>query len=294
MKNLYQSIDKQIEFNKGKNLFLDKREKSLEFIKDTILSFKEIDNLNEKQEESLIEYAANKALEEFYRINQYYYFDDNAKSELKSIYSKLIVMAKSRDLNPEKIAENHYINLEKWLLKNNSFAKEIYKNKSEQLNAVVCSEYSYQLQLEILNIDISTIQEPILDIGCGKNARLVNYLISLNYNVIGIDRNEFEKPYLFNADWLKYDYGNNQWGTILSNLGFSNHFVHNHLRNDSKAEDYAKTYMRILDSLKVGGSFHYAPGLDFIENYLDKSKFSLKLLSLGTSTINTSIVERIK
>lgn len=294
MKNLYQSIDKQIEFNKGKNLFLDKREKSLEFIKDTILSFKEIDNLNEKQEESLIEYAANKALEEFYRINQYYYFDDNAKSELKSIYSKLIVMAKSRDLNPEKIAENHYINLEKWLLKNNSFAKEIYKNKSEQLNAVVCSEYSYQLQLEILNIDISTIQEPILDIGCGKNARLVNYLISLNYNVIGIDRNEFEKPYLFNADWLKYDYGNNQWGTILSNLGFSNHFVHNHLRNDSKAEDYAKTYMRILDSLKVGGSFNYAPGLDFIENYLDKSKFRLKLLSLGTSTINTSIVERIK
>ncbi len=294
MKNLYQSIDKQIEFNKGKNLFLDKREKSLEFIKDTILSIKEIDNLNKEQEESLIEYAANKALEEFYRINQYYYFDEEAKSELKSIYSKLIIMAKSRALIPEKIAETHYNNLEKWLLKNNSFAREIYKNKSEQLDAVVCSEYSYQLQLEILNLDKREIQEPILDIGCGQNARLVNYLKSKDYNVIGIDRNEFDKSYLFKSDWLKYDYGTDKWGTIVSNLGFSNHFVHNHLRNDSKAEEYAKTYMRILSSLKVGGSFHYAPGLDFIENYLDKNKFSLKLLSLGTSTINTSIVERIK
>jgi len=294
MKNLYQSIDKQIEFNKGKNLFLDKREKSLEFIKDTILSFKEIDNINEKQEESLIDYAANKALEEFYRINQYYYFDEEAKSELKSIYAELIVMAKSRLLKPEKIAENHYNNLEKWLLKNNSFAKEVYKNRSEQLEAVVCSQYSYQLQLEILNLDFRDIKEPILDIGCGQNARLINYLRSLKYDAFGIDRSEFDKPYLLNADWLKYDYGTYKWGTIVSNLGFSNHFVHNHLRNDSKAEDYAKTYMRILNSLKIGGSFHYAPGLEFIENYLDKNNFRLNKINLSNSTISTSIVERIR
>lgn len=294
MKNLYQSIDKQIEFNKGKNLFLDKREKSLEFIKDTILSFKEIDNINEKQEESLIDYAANKALEEFYRINQYYYFDEEAKSELKSIYAELIIMAKSRLLKPEKIAENHYNNLEKWLLKNNSFAKEVYKNRSEQLEAVVCSEYSYQLQLEILNLDFRDVKEPILDIGCGQNARLINYLRSLKYDAIGIDRSEFDKPYLLNADWLKYDYGTYKWGTIVSNLGFSNHFVHNHLRNDSKAEDYAKTYMRILNSLKIGGSFHYAPGLEFIENYLDKNNFRLNKINLSNSTISTSIVERIR
>lgn len=293
MKKLYQSIDKQIDFNKGKNLFLHKKEKSLEFIKDTVLSFKELDNLNKQEQESLIEYAANKALEEFYRINQYYYFDDDAKSELKSIYEQLILSAKCRDLTAGKIAENHYNNLEKWLLKNNSFAKEIYKNKSEQPEAVVCSEYSYQLQLEILNSENYEIKEPILDIGCGKNANLVKHFKSLKYDVFGIDRNDFKESFLLNTDWLKYDYGINKWGTIVSNLGFSNHFVHNHLRNDSKAEEYAKTYMRILNSLKTGARFHYAPGLDFIENYLDKNKFSLSKYSTGPSMINTSIIEKI-
>lgn len=294
MKDLFQTIDKQIDFNRGKNLFLQKKERSLEFIKDTVLSFKEINNLSLKEEEILIEYAANKALEEFYRINQYYYFDNYAKSELKSIYNQLIKSAKNKKLSPENIAENHYNNLEKWLFKNNSFAKEIYKDKSENLESVVCSEYSYQLQLEILNIDIEHVKEPILDIGCGENAILIRYLETLNLKVFGIDRYEFNEPYLLTTDWLTFDYGTDKWGTIVSNLGFSNHFIHNNLRKDGNVEEYARTYMRILNSLQKGGKFHYAPGLDFIENYLDKNTYHLKKLSLGFSAINTSIVERLK
>lgn len=294
MKELFQSIDKQIDFNRGKNIFLQKKERSLEFIKNTVLSFKEIDNLSKQEEETLIEYAANRALEEFYRINQYYYFDDEAKAELKSIYVDLINNAKGKELTPENTAENHYNNLEKWLFKNNSFAKEIYKDKTKNLESVVCSEYSYQLQLQILNLDVNKLKSPILDIGCGKNANLIKYLKSYNFNVFGIDRFDFDEPFLSNTDWLTFDYGTDKWGTIVSNLGFSNHFIHNNLRKDGNAEKYARTYMRILNSLQKGGKFHYAPGLDFIENYLDRDKFSLYKLSIANATINTSVVERLK
>ena len=65
------------------------------------------------------------------------------------------------------------------------------------------------------------------------------------------------------------------WGTIISNLGFSNHFRHHHLRNDGDYLDYARKYMEILQSLKPGGAFYYAPDLPFIESYLDPQKYRI-------------------
>lgn len=62
-----------------------------------------------------------------------------------------------------------------------------------------------------------------------------------------------------------------KWGTIVSNLGFSNHFNHHNLREDGNFIKYAKTYMNILYSLKPGECFHYAPDLPFIEKYLDEN-----------------------
>ena len=78
------------------------------------------------------------------------------------------------------------------------------------------------------------------------------------------------------TDWLEYDYGEEKWGTIISNLSFSNHFNHHNLRENGNYIEYGKTYMNILYSLKIDGSFHYAPDLPFIEKYLDGNQFELK------------------
>jgi len=118
--------------------------------------------------------------------------------------------------------------------------------------------------------------QPILDIGCGTNGHLVNYFIDQGLEVYGIDRFKFTTTNLKTADWLEYEYGKDKWGTIISNIGFSNHFYHHNLREDGNYIGYGKNYVSIMNSLKVDGCFHYAPDLPFIEKYLDKNQFDLK------------------
>jgi len=91
---------------------------------------------------------------------------------------------------------------------------------------------------------------------------------------------------------LKYDYGNEKWGTIVSNLGFSNHFLHHNSREDGNHIGYGKTYMNILKSLKAGGCFHYAPDLSFIEKYLDNKQFDLRKYDINEYHFRTSIIKR--
>jgi hypothetical protein len=58
------------------------------------------------------------------------------------------------------------------------------------------------------------------------------------------------------------------WGTILSHMAFSNHFLFHHLYKHGSPNEYAQAYMAILSALEPGGSFYYAPGLPFIEQFL--------------------------
>ena len=115
-----------------------------------------------------------------------------------------------------------------------------------------------------------------MDIGCGKQGRLMKFLKNNGIEVYGIDRFFFADNNVINSDWLEYDYGIEKWGTIVSNLGFSNHFKHHNLRQDGNIIEYGKKYMEILRSLKIGGRFHYAPGLPFIEEYLDNTQFRIE------------------
>lgn len=93
---------------------------------------------------------------------------------------------------------------------------------------------------------------------------------------------------------MDYDYEKNKWGTIISNLGFSNHFIHHHLRKGGNYLQYAKKYMQILHSLKPGGSFHYAPDLPFIEQYLDKNMYEVYKKRLEKQDLSSVIVKRVK
>ncbi|WP_319480353.1 class I SAM-dependent methyltransferase [uncultured Draconibacterium sp.] len=293
MDRFIKNIDNQIKFNQSKNIFLDNLD-FFQFAEETVKAISNIDKLNPDSKEYLIDYATDKAIEEFCRVNQYYSFDLKAKNNLRKIYSDLFENFRIRTNSIEDISKIHYEKLKSWLKENNPFAEKIYKKDNEIVSAVACSEYSPELQFNILQIDVKQLMQPILDIGCGTNGHLVNYFIDQGLEVYGIDRFKFTTSNLKTADWLEYDYGKDKWGTIISNIGFSNHFYHHNLREDGNYIGYGKTYVSILNSLKVGGCFHYAPDLPFIEKYLDKNQFDLKKYEIDKYDFKTTIIRKMK
>jgi hypothetical protein len=294
MKSLKESIDKQLEFNKGKNLFYNGIINSLKFSPETIASIEKIGKTDIVSDNLLIDNLTNRVLQEFCGINQYYTFDEQSKKALRAIYVELFSNIKNSKMPIDSVAKNHYSELIKWLQKTNPFAEDIYSSKSEILDPVACAEYSSEIQIKILQLNIEQIKEPVLDIGCGKKANLVIYLRQNGIEAYGFDRFVSENSFLINSDWFEYEYDKMKWGTIVSNLGFSNHFIHHHLRNDGSFIGYAKQYMIILESLKVGGSFHYAPDLPFVELYLDENKFQLTRRTFGVSNFKSSRINRLK
>ena len=250
--------------------------------------------IDSNSENLLIDYLTSRAIQEFSKINQYYTFDKQAHLNLKSLYVDLFTNIKNREFSIESIAEKHYDNLIKWLQETNSFAEKIYTSKGEMIESVACSEYSPDLQIEILQIDINQLIEPVLDVGCGKQGNLVLFLRQNDIDAYGFDRFAYDNLALSNSDWFEYKFEKDKWGTIISNLGFSNHFQHHHFRKDGNFIDYAKKYMDILNSLKIGGNFHYAPDLPFVEQYLDKDKYQLTKHSIGNYEFKSTRIKRLK
>lgn len=292
MNNLKAVIDNQINKNAGINL-LCKWKSHFNFSDEMLRSVHKIKYIDKYLQESLTDYAANKVLDEFYRINQYYQFNDNSKIELKSIYANLINDLANKQTPADQLAEIHFSNLKQWLLKTNLFAAKMYSNSAENIEPTVCFEYTPRLQLDILQIDMSKIVEPVLDIGCGQKGNLVNYFRRKGIEAFGIDRFPSDSLYIQNTDWLEFDYGVNRWGTIISNLGFSNHFVHHHLRKDGNYVYYAKKYMEVIRSLKVNGSFHYAPDLSFIEQFLDTGIYKIKQKPIDNRSYKSTVIKRL-
>lgn len=294
MDDLKDYIDQQINHNRSKNLFHPDLSGITSFSEETIKNIQKLEGLESGQVEMLIDYTTEKALREFCRINQYLAFGEKDRNDLRTIYQKLYKLICDKEQQIEDVAKNHYDNLRQWLENTNPFTQQMYPQKEAVLTPAVCSEYDAGLQLEILQIDSNRLLQPVLDIGCGRRGNLVSYLRNEGIEAYGIDRFTDDIAYIENVDWLEYDYGTDKWGTIISNLGFSNHFVHNHLRKDGNFIGYAKKYMDILRSLKVGGCFHYAPGLPFIEGYLDSKTYSVKKYRIDDLETGGTIIQRLE
>jgi hypothetical protein len=153
---------------------------------------------------------------------------------------------------------------------------------------IVSAEYSAELQLAVLGLDAGTLAEPILDVGCGENATLVRHLLAANKDARGVDWNAPEDV-ADRGNWLELDYGIARWGTILSHLGFSLHFMHQEMRRSDLAFEYARAYMRIVKALAPGGTFAYVPGLPFIEGLLPASAFDVKRVALPESHMTPAV-----
>jgi hypothetical protein len=276
------SIDSQFQSHKGANLFNEKALSTLSFNEETLLSIRNIGLLEKEHEKLLVEYVCEKAIREFCIANQYYNFTEDNRDKLKAIYSELIEQLRDGDTSLDDIAIQHYRKLSNWLKDANPFAEKIYASQDIAIPAVACSEYSPELQLKILKIDPDTLKEPIIDIGCGEHGYLVSYFRTKGIRAFGIDRFASNIPYLTKCDWFEYSFQKDEWGSIISNLGFTNHFRHHHFRKDGNFIAYAKKYMEIISSLKTGGSFYYAPDVAFIEGFLDKSLYRVETFTLET------------
>jgi SAM-dependent methyltransferase len=139
----------------------------------------------------------------------------------------------------------------------------------------VSEEYSAEVQLRVLHLTLDEIAEPVLDIGCGKDALLVHWLRCQQLNAIGIDLCGNPSRGGVAADWFEFPFVPAYFGTIIAHLSFSLQFLRHHLDPKGDAQRFAKQYMNILRSLKVGGRLVYTPGLPFLEQHLPRSNYSV-------------------
>ncbi|MGV3538954.1 MAG: hypothetical protein ACO1OQ_04040 [Rufibacter sp.] len=293
---LTQQIGPQLAFNRRKNLFCLPEASTFGFAPGTVdlLRTKALQAVDAAAEAKLLERLVPQVLTSLYQVNQFYHFSPSDIAVLKAIYKTLFHELKTTapdQRSLDQLAKKHYVRLQTWLTQTNPFAREIYPSHQPQITQeVVCAEYSAELQLRLLNINQEQLLEPIVDVGCGQQAHLVTYLRAQGLKAYGIDRSCQTNAYLTQTDWFNFDWQPNFWGTLISNVGFSNHFAHHHLRRDGDFVAYAQTYMRILHSLKTGGSFFYAPDLPFMEELLPREQYRItKSAIVGTGYAATRV-----
>jgi hypothetical protein len=245
----------------------------------------------------LVNYLTQQAQLAFCGVNQYMNVSGAAGESLRAVYRVLlddiIRILKSRQPDFSGLEELHGERLTQWVMQTNPFVRELNGITQQYLQEVVCAEYSPAMQLSVLQLDPATMQGPVLDIGCGQHAYLVRHLQEQGIAATGIDRFiETPEDFLAATDWLEYPLQPGYWGTIISNLSFSNHFLHHHQRSNSEYLRYARRYMEILAALKTGGSYHYAPQLPMIEAYLPSSQYLIAHYSVGEHFKNTVITKR--
>lgn len=144
------------------------------------------------------------------------------------------------------------------------------------LREVVSAEYDPELQLRVLGLDPASLASPILDLGCGVDARLVRWLRARGLEAEGIDRAAEPAEGIRRTGWLEVPLAPGTYGTVISHLGFSLHFLHQHLRVGDEALRYARRYMELLRALRPGGLFAYAPGLPFVEAHLPPAEWRVE------------------
>jgi hypothetical protein len=144
------------------------------------------------------------------------------------------------------------------------------------LQEPTCATYSAEFQLSMLGLQPEMMTTPVLDLGCGADARLVTALNARGMTAFGVDRMAQDSDRVRRADWFDAPLTPNTWGTIIAHMSFSTHFLHHHLRADGHPEQYARGYMAILRALKAGGCFAYTPGLPFIETLLPRDQYRVE------------------
>ena len=230
-----------------------------------------------------------------YQNNQFIHLDQSEHVVLKKIYHDYLLDYKNvltTCISPDALENglSHWIRQHfKDLSTNISrfFDDELTQNQYENiiLKQTVCSEYTPELQIDLLGIQTADLIEPVLDLGCGFSGSLVTHLRSLGIRATGFDRQVRPCDYLLAADWFEMNFKKEQWGSIISHMAFSNHFLFHHYYKNGQPEKYARFYMHLLAALKPGGTFYYTPGLPFIERFLPADLYHVTCHPFSQSTL---------
>ena len=160
-----------------------------------------------------------------------------------------------------------------------------------------CAEYSAEFQLAVLGLDPAAVKGPFLDVGCGERASLVRELRGHGVDAVGIDQYRISDDGLaaLRASWLEFRFVPGYWGTIASHMAFSNHFARAMKTDPELAALYHAVYRDILESLKVGGVFCYAPAVPRAEAFVDRARFSIERFENipGDATLDTVRITRL-
>ena len=205
--------------------------------------------------------------------NQFLSVDEDAARQLEGLYRHAILDAARVLSSPVADARAAEELRGVWRAHRGRLALFARDRLGEEPRDTVCAGYSPSLQLAVLGLAAESMAEPVLDVGCGPDAALVRYLRERGVEAYGIDRAALDgQEGVAVADWLVLAYGEDRWGTVVSHLGLSLHFLRHHLADGPAAEylalAHAEAYMRILRSLRIGGAFSYAPTLPFVERLL--------------------------
>ncbi|WP_025721630.1 class I SAM-dependent methyltransferase [Paenibacillus sp. 1-18] len=241
--------------------------------------------------------VASKTLHQFVSTNQFLHFHTNHARELAELYDRLFTriqkLFQKQSIDEAILSlllQQHYGHLRDFLIRTNGRAMFAKYAKSEYTFWIPCEEYTPELQAKLLGLDTTRMQEPVLDIGCGSEARLVLYLRSHGIKAYGADRLAKTEGCVTQGDWLETSFEQNAWGTIVSHMAFSNHFIHHHLKTDGNINEYAHKYMEILRAIRPGGSFIYSPCLPFMEELLDvRSGYLVEYIQSSTGYKATKI-----
>ncbi len=282
MQSIAASIKQQLDVNKSRNLLFENVTQIMNVEPSFLAALEELlnSNISDKSEDvysEFVSFTAKELVKRLYSINPYLRVSKVQVENLEQIYRQTWrVMIKNGNIKATLI-EFHYPELSKWLatLYPEKFQK--FLKLSSGVGHITYGEYSAELQVELLGIDIAHIKQPVIDIGCGSKANLVRYFRSLGVEAYGIDRHlETLEPYLNQVDWFDYYFAPSRWGTIVSNMGFTNHLNYAYLHDISQLEHYLLKMKEVLESLSTNGYFFYAPSLPFVEDKLSAKSYKVE------------------
>lgn len=290
--SLINITNEQFAIHKNSNIFC--KDKSLNFSNETNLQISLLrNNLKEmsmKEIEQLSKHYRNTFVKCFCNVNQYSHFTKKEEEDIEKIYQYLLSDLMCLDKSLKDVEQAHYQRINTFIKSTNIHIYQLNHNHDELAKNFICEQYSASFLKKLLNLEIIDIQEPILDIGCGQDGKLVQYLQEQGLNAYGFDRFA-QANHIYKGDWFTFSYGQKKWGLIISNLSFSSHFLYHHNHRELIANHYAKTYMKILLSLKNGGMWIYAPSIPFFEELLPEEQYKIKRIKIHEDFSKTTIIK---
>ncbi len=283
MKELLAALGRQIRRNRDRNLLSPDSAASLDIDPTFLAALEEAAGSRGGEMTSRLVAAAVEALVgQLYSINQYLQVTSEQRRELAAIYEETWREIRATGEVQSTLRALHHPRIRAWVA--GLYPASLRKGLSAapRVGTVICQEYSAELQVRLYGLDPSTMPRPVLDLGCGPTGALVRHLRRAGIEAYGVDRVlSAREPYLVEADWLEPADLPDRWGTIVSNMAFSNHFRYVLQYDPGQRTPYLERFAQLLESLEPGGTFHYGPSVPELEKAVDPRRFMVTVRTVS-------------